>query len=100
MNDLTRRLADYVGDDRHQTRLETCTAEATALVDQHTAGATVPGTVRDRAVLECAAELYNRADAPNGIKSFAEDGTTVRVARDPMVAARPLLAPFLGPVAA
>lgn len=51
----------------------------------------------ERAVLKAAAELYEQRKAPNGVRNFADmDGSTViRVARDPMVAARPLLAALL-----
>lgn len=50
------------------------------------------------AVEKAAVELYDQRKAPSGIRNFADvDGgaVAVRVARDPMVAARPLLAPFL-----
>lgn len=71
--------------------------EATALVASLTRGAEVPVEIIERAILEVGAELYHRRQAPNGIKMFADmDGTsTIRVARDPLVAARPLLAPYL-----
>lgn len=93
------RLAHYVGGVPPTDYLEACAAEATALVDRHLGAARdqVPTTVRDRAVLEVAAELYHRKSAPNGIKNYTDmDGTAaVRVARDALVAARPLLAPYL-----
>ena len=58
----------------------------------------MPAEILERATIEVAAELYHRRSAPNGIKNFADgfDGTAaIRVARDAMVAARPLLAPYL-----
>jgi len=69
---------------------------AEALVAAHVGAADVPETVLDRAVLEVASELFHRRNAPSGIAQFgAADGTVVRVARDPMVAAYPLLAPWV-----
>ncbi|SNS41557.1 hypothetical protein SAMN06309944_0163 [Micrococcales bacterium KH10] len=69
---------------------------AVALVTTHLGAAEPPETVRDRAVLEVASELFHRRNAPQGISQFgAPDGSVVRVARDPMVAAYPLLAPWV-----
>lgn len=57
----------------------------------------VPGSVERRAVLEVAAELFHRRQAPGGITQFATiDGPSpVRMARNPMQAAYPLLDPYL-----
>lgn len=98
MADLTTRLAAYVGDVPADEYLRSCVAEATLLVGSQVGNITIPQEVHDRAVMEVAAELYHRRSAPNGIKSFADglDGATaIRVARDALVAARPLLAPYL-----
>lgn len=98
MADLTTRLAAYVGDVPIDDYLRSCAAEATSLVGSQVGSATIPQEVHDRAVMEVAAELYHRRSAPNGIKSFADglDGASaIRVARDALVAARPLLAPYL-----
>jgi|GEM_PF-957498 len=78
--------------------IQACLDEAMALVDNEcgTASEQVPDAVLDRAYIEVGSELYNRQSAPNGISQFtAGDGSAIRVARDPMVAARPMLAPFL-----
>lgn len=96
--DLTARLAAYVGDVPNDSFLRECAEQAATLIRDQVGTATVPDDVRDRAVLEVAAELYHRRSAPNGIKNFADgfDGTAaIRVARDALVAARPLLAPYL-----
>lgn len=98
MADLTTRLAAYVGDVPADDYLRLCVAEATTLVGSQVGSSTIPQEVHDRAVMEVAAELYHRRSAPNGIKSFADglDGASaIRVARDALVAARPLLAPYL-----
>ena len=98
-------LADYVGaSDVEADFVEACWDLATALVlkelgedeieGEESAG--VPQVAVDQATLLCGSELYHRKNAPNGIAQFTTpDGTPIRVARDPMVAARPILAPFL-----
>lgn len=83
--------------------IEQCLAEAIALVNRLCGGgehaaivARVPYDVLERAYIEVGSELYNRRSAPNGISQFAAaDGSAIRVARDPLVAARPLLQPYL-----
>lgn len=76
-----------------------CVSVASKLIEsQIGGGTTIPPEIVDRATLEVAAELYHRRNAPNGIKNFADgfDGAgAIRVARDALVAARPLLAPYL-----
>lgn len=74
-----------------------CVDEALALVGQVIGTATtVPSAIHDRAVIESGSELYHRRQAPNGISQFATpEGAPMRVARDPMNAARAILAPFL-----
>lgn len=80
------------------TFLEACLAEAGALIGRFVGEVAVPSVVEDRAVLEVASELFHRRQAPNGIAQFATiDGASpIRVARDPMVAAYPMLAPWTG----
>lgn len=74
-----------------------CWDVAHALVDKLVGSATVPAAVMSRAKLECGSELYHKRQAPNGIAQFASfDGAPVRVARDPMAAAIPILLPYIG----
>ncbi|WP_156718165.1 hypothetical protein [Nocardioides sp. Leaf307] len=55
-----------------------------------------PVAIVDRAVLAVGAELYNQRNTKNGVAQFAAfDEAPVRVARDPMVAAYPLLSPWV-----
>lgn len=78
--------------------IEQCADEAVALVSGYvgTDAALVPVSVLTRAYVEVGSELYNRRSAPNGISQFAAaDGSAIRVARDPLVAAYPLLRPFM-----
>ncbi len=78
--------------------IESCLDEAVALVDIYagTAISSVPVAVLQRAYVEVGSELYNRRSAPNGISQFTSaDGSAIRVARNPMVGAYPILQPFL-----
>lgn len=92
-------LAEYVGaKDRGDAFAGQCWAEATELVNRHCGKATVPAVILGRATEECGAELFHRRSTKNGLAQFATpDAQPVRVARDPMVAAYPLLDPYLGP---
>ena len=94
-------LKAYVGaPDSDNAFVASCWTEAHALVDKFcgVAVADVPASVLQRAKVECGSELFHRRSAPNGIAQFANlDGSSaVRVARDPMVAAYPLLTPYIG----
>lgn len=86
--------ASHVDDDF----VDSCWHEAIALVDKFVGSATVNADVLNRAYLECGSELFHRRSAPNGVAQFAtlDGGSAVRVARDPMVAAYPILAPWVG----
>lgn len=90
-------LQEYVGaPDSDATFVEQCWDEATTLVDQYIGAETIPVAVLDRAYLEVGSELYHRRQAPNGIAQFSSmDGAPVRVARDPMVGAYPILNRFM-----
>jgi hypothetical protein len=92
-------LGEYVAPGMPVTEYMTRCLDVAALLvaSQIGSGANIPTTIVDRATLEVAAELYHRKNAPNGVKNFADgfDGAAIRVARDALVAARPLLAPYL-----
>lgn len=84
-------LMSYVGTD-DETRAQETYAVAEAMVDQYIGNQIVPEVARDRATLEVASELFHRQNAPHGVAQFASyDGSPVRVARDPMVSAYPIL---------
>lgn len=86
--------------------LTSCLDEAVALVTKvnkvkdsltglYVASA-APQSVVDRAVLECASELFHSRNAPNGISQFAAfDGAPIRVPLNPMNKARTLLSPWV-----
>lgn len=88
-------VAAYVGDRSGDGFADSCAAEACALVARYLGAQAlaVPVEVARRAQLEVAAELFHRRKAPNGIQQFATANgeVGVRVARDPMLGAYPLL---------
>lgn len=86
-------LLTYVnGSASDTTFAEGCLAEAVELVSLYVGDAVVPESIRDRAVKEVGSELFHRRQAPNGIAQFATpDAAPLRVARDPMVGAYPIL---------
>ena len=94
-------LQAYVGaPDSDALFVEQCWDEATALVSAYVGTSTpvtvIPAEISDRAVLEVGSELYHRRQAPNGVAQFSSlDGSPVRVARDPMLGAYPLLNRFM-----
>ena len=97
---VSAALAEYVGGVPVTHYTDECVSTAISLVLAYVGKARtlVPDDVMERAIIEAGAELFHRKSAPNGVKSFGDgfDGATVRVARDPMVAARPILDPYLG----
>jgi hypothetical protein len=74
-----------------------CYYTAEALVSAFVRAIDVPRHPLEQAIRECASELWHRRNAPNGIQGFSTpDGESpVRIARDPMIAARAILKPFL-----
>ncbi len=90
---LPADLLEYVGAATGDLVFVTaCLAEATELVSAYCGATAVPDPIKDRATKEVGAELFHRQAAKNGIAQFATaDGAPVRIARDPMVAAYPLL---------
>jgi hypothetical protein len=93
-------LKAYVGaSDLDDTFVAACWTEATELVAQYLGEAVddVNADVLKRSKIEVGSELYHRRSAPNGVAQFAtlDGGSAVRVARDPMVGAYPLLARYM-----
>lgn len=70
-----------------------------ALVTKHIGSATVPPAVVRAAVLDVTSDLYSRRQHHNGVVTFdTPDGITpMRVNRDPMASAYPLLRPYVSP---
>lgn len=97
-------LAVYVSAAPGDAYVASCAAEATdmvALPVSKVPAGTVPASVVARAVLEAGAELFHRRQSRNGIAGLDNnDFAPMRIARDPMKAAMPYLAPYLGPAIA
>lgn len=88
---------NYVGTKEVGAFVDSCLASANLLVTEYVGKAPVPATVRDQATLIVASEMFHRRSAPNGVAQFASmDGNPVRIAKDPMNAAYPILMPFIG----
>ncbi len=92
-------LAEYVNCSASEPTLPGTLADAEELVTEYlgAAGAqTCPDRTRDLAVKVLASELYTRRNAPGGVYQWTGDGAPVRLARDVMVAVKPLLLPYRG----
>lgn len=104
----TGRLSTEVGaGTEHETVLEECVAVSHELLLQYVQqqGAEVPDPVFDRAWLVAAVDLFNQSQAPNGVLNQQFDTgdgslTTVpvKISRDPLAGAYPLLALYINPV--
>ena len=98
-------LRDFIGGTPTDVSLlDDCLLQATALIAKYVGDNVVPVSVLDRAHIEVAADLYHRRNAPNGVVNaqFALadgglGGQAVRVTRDPMKSAYPLLRPWVSP---
>lgn len=99
-------VAKLVGASAPKDGMVDCLAQGTTMVETYIAdnalpGKTVPSEIRDRAVLEVAADLWHRRQARFGIvnESYASgDGITsepIRISRDPLAVARPILAQWV-----
>lgn len=86
-------LQEYVqASDSDAAYVARCWDEASTLVNGFVGSSVVPVDALLRATLEVGSELFHRRNAPNGVAQFATlDGAPVRVARDPMVGAYPIL---------
>jgi hypothetical protein len=91
-------LQAYIGTEETGDFIDSCLTAGESLVENYVGEVeTVPTTIVDQATLIVASELFHRRSAPNGIAQFASmDGQPVRMGRDPMAAAYPLLLPFVG----
>lgn len=92
-------------------KIEAEIAVATALVNRHLGGGDdgsapaplpVPATIHDKAILVVAVEAINQSLAPNGVLNQVYDSgigdiasTPVRIGRDPLKPAYPVLDPFV-----
>lgn len=76
--------------------IERCFDDATDLVSDYVGDKYVPASRLALAILKTGSELYSQRDAPSGISQFSDmNSNPVRVARDPLVAAKPLLRKYV-----
>ena len=72
--------------------------DAVQMLQAYVGSSEIPDRIATRAVLEVARELNTRALNPGGIfSSSAVAGPPVRLARDPLRAVYPMLAPYVRP---
>lgn len=72
--------------------------DAVQMIQTYVGSSEIPDRIAHRAVLEVARELNTRALNPGGVFSaFADAGSPVRLARDPLRAVYPMLAPYVRP---
>lgn len=101
MADTWETLKDYIraGDD-DDTFVERCFNDATALVNDYVGDTYVPSIKLELAILKVGAELYSQRDAPQGVSQFSDvDNNPIRVARDPLVGAKPILRKYVTGIA-
>ena len=93
------KLGSFVAAPDSDPYLADCVDTANDLIKAYTGAVTIPESVLDRATLEVAADLYHRRSARNGVAGFDDNDINpvpVRINRDPLVPARPILAPYMG----
>lgn len=89
------QLASYSNRENDQFAQQ-CLTEANELVNHHIGTANVPDVVKDRAVLEVGSNLLRRGAHLDGLAGFdSSESTPLRITRDPLQAARAILAPYL-----
>lgn len=92
--DLTAYIGAPAEDDAF---VASCFAEATKLVTDYVAGATVPAEVLEGEIREVGSRLYARRAAPMGVSQFiTPEGNAVRIARDPLEGSYPILRRYVG----
>jgi len=88
-------LANFVGAGSEDTAFVTsCLSTAKDLVDDFVGDSEVPTSILERCYLAVGSELFHVRNAPNAISQYSGD-SPIRIARDPMVAARPLLQQYV-----
>lgn len=98
-SDLTKAVAEYVHAAASDTDfIQECTETATALVDRFIGSSLVPSSVRRSAILEVAANLFNRRSSSRDSSTALDADSTAsffRPALDPLTPAYPLLRPYM-----
>jgi len=101
MADTWETLKDYIrASDENDDFVERCFNDATELVTDYIGDTYVPEARLSLAILKTGSELYSQRDAPQGVSQFSDpDNNPIRVARDPLVAAKPILRKYVAGVA-
>ena len=105
---VAQRLQPFIGlgagQEPKTAFVQECATEAVDIIEHYTLGTRgIPESVLIRAAIEVAADLYHRRTARNGIAGLDDSelgASPMRINRDPMATARPILAPFIGPAIA
>ena len=74
---------------------KTIARQAGDLIGNYIKNSVIPDSVLSLALLAVSRDLYTQSQAPGGVFTPFGDGSAVRLARDPMKAAYPLLIPYL-----
>ncbi|WP_455952502.1 hypothetical protein [Arcanobacterium haemolyticum] len=82
---------DFTQTPDESNNVATCARDAAKLVGDYIGAAPVPESIAVLAAVEVGRELFTRLGAPGGIYSPFADSAPVRLARDPLKAAYPLL---------
>jgi len=102
MADTWETLKEYlrVSHDEDDAFIERCFDDGTELVTDFVGDKFVPERKLELAILKTSADLYSQRDAPQGVSQFSDvNNSPVRVARDPLVAAKPILRKYVTGIA-
>lgn len=80
-----------------ETEAARLTDQARIMIENHAGRSidNVPGAILNLAIVAVARDLHTMAKAPGGVFSPFADAPAVRLARDPMKAAYPLISPYI-----
>lgn len=80
--------------------VEECFNEAVEFVTDYVGDKFVPEIKLDAAIKVTGRDLYAQRDSPQGVGQFSDtNDTPIRVARDPLVAAKPILRKYVQGIA-
>lgn len=80
--------------------VQECLDEASELVNDYVGDKFVPEIKLDLAIKVTARDLYSGRDSPQGVGQFSDvNDTPIRVARDPLTAAKPILRKYVTGIA-
>lgn len=107
MSVTAQDFADYANQGNLDPAMDRIITQAADLVDEYMRanvpeGVMVPPSIEDQAIIEAAANLWDRRLAPGGQLNQAfgdgEVAAPIRISRDPLAPVRPLLAQWTTPL--